>query len=73
LSALNDPLLCTEQFDMVAKLANSHKCMKIYYKHIIHSTSYSNSCGHPQGGVLQRTDTSRYYKMTRGTNLMQQS
>jgi len=28
--------------------------MKICYKHGIHPTSYSHSCGHPQGCVLTK-------------------
>jgi hypothetical protein len=36
--------------------------MKVYYKHSIPPTYFGHSCGNPQGGVLQRMDTFRYYK-----------
>lgn len=41
-----------EKEDMVVKPTNAHKCAKVYYKHHLPS----------QGCVLQRMDTSRYYK-----------
>jgi hypothetical protein len=47
---------------MIAKPRNARKCMKVYYKHIIPPTCFGHSCGHPEGGALQRMDTSRYYK-----------
>jgi len=36
--------------------------MIVFYKHIVAPTCFGQSCCHPQGGALQRMDTSRYYK-----------
>jgi len=33
--------------------------MTVYYTHRIPSTCFGHSCGHLQGGALQRIDTSR--------------
>jgi len=47
---------------MKSKPANAHKCMKAYCTHRIASTCFWHSCGLPQGGALQRTDTQKYDK-----------
>jgi len=33
--------------------------MKVYFQHNIPPTCFGHSCGQPQGGALQRMDTSR--------------
>jgi len=43
----------TEPVDVVTNPTNAHKCIKVffYYKHSIHPTRLSHSCGHPQGSA----------------------
>jgi hypothetical protein len=36
--------------------------MQLHYTHCIPSTCFGHSCGHLQGGALQGTDTSKYYR-----------
>jgi len=45
---------------MKSKPANACKCMKPYYTHRIPFICFGHSCGLPQGGALQRTDTVKY-------------
>ena len=49
---------------MISKPRNAHDCMKVFYTHRIPPTCFGHSCGHLQGGVLQRIDTStlKYYR-----------
>jgi len=47
---------------MISKTTNTHKCMRVYYKHRIPPTFFGHSCGHPQGGALKWTDTSKYHR-----------
>jgi len=47
----------------IVKSTNARKCMKVYNKHNIPPTYLGLSCDYPQGGELQRMDTSRYYKL----------
>jgi len=44
---------------MISKTTYTRKCMRVYYKHRIPPTFSDHSCGHPQGGALKRTDTSK--------------
>jgi len=47
---------------MVMKPTNAHKCIKVSSKDNMPATCFSHTCGHPQGGALQRMDILRYYK-----------
>jgi len=47
---------------MTMKTTNAHKFIKVSSKSNMPPTCFSNTCGHPQGGALQRMDISRYYK-----------
>ena len=38
--------------DMVMKPTDAYKCWRISYMHSMPHTSFSHSCGHPQGGAL---------------------
>jgi hypothetical protein len=46
---------------MILKTTNTHKCVRVYYKHGIPPTFSGHSCGNPQGGALKRTDTSKCF------------
>jgi len=54
---LEDPLPCIEQLDKKSKPTNAHKCMTVYYIRRIAATCFGHSCGHVQGGALQRIGT----------------
>ena len=47
-----------EQLDTVTKPTVAHECIKsiLYYKRSVPATRFGQSCGHLQGGALQRTD-----------------
>jgi hypothetical protein len=38
-------------------------CFKLYFTHYIPPTCFGHSCGHSQGGALQRMDNLRYCKI----------
>jgi len=42
---------------MISKPTYAHKCMGVYYTHRTPPTCFAHSCGHLQGGALQRIDT----------------
>jgi hypothetical protein len=48
--------------DTITKPVNVHKCLEFYYTHHIPPTRFNHSCGHLQGGELQRIGTSKYYR-----------
>jgi hypothetical protein len=48
--------------DTVTKPVNVRKCVKLCYTRHITPTCFLNSCGHLQGGTLQRMDASKYCK-----------
>jgi hypothetical protein len=45
----------------ISKPTNARKCIKVYYTHHTPPTCFGHSCGHPQGGALQRIAASKYY------------
>jgi len=47
---------------MISKQTDAYKCMNVCYAHRIIPTCFGHSCGHLQGGALQRTDTWKYYR-----------
>ena len=48
--------------DLISKPTSARQSMNVYYTHCIPPTCFGHSCGHLQGGALQRIDTSKYYR-----------
>jgi hypothetical protein len=59
---LIDPELCTEQLGVAANTNKTHISVLEYIISSVPPTCFSHSCDRPQGGALQRIDTSRYYR-----------
>ena len=48
--------------DTLRKPVNLYECVKLYFTHLIPPTCFDHSCGHLQGGALQRIGTSKCYR-----------
>jgi hypothetical protein len=50
---------------LISKSTYAHTCIEVYHTHRMPPTCVGHSCGHLQGGALQRIDTWKHYKYYR--------